>query len=299
MSFFIEKFNLKHLTAHLLSFSILGGISIGLGFLLQMVPAYFYVTAILSVVMMVSVKLTAMFVHGPEVRRLSTRMTSSESKYESSLQLMVVLAICLNSGKVSKPCASSLASSIVMIGKSGAESYLTFGSENLIEQTGRGKEGLLKKLKLFGSYAPVFIATTSARLTALAVVFTWEPLVGFLLLLPLSVLGPIVLFLLMKCCALKDLSVVDLVKAVIGEQTTHCLWGGRGREGSRRLQLFMQIYLLVLHSIFMVPVLLPVLVKEKGLTWKLTDEVLERVRILALVSLVAGWPSMVVLTYVW
>ena len=96
---------------------------------------------------MVSVKLTAMFVHGPEVRRLSTRMTSSESKYESSLQLMVVLAICLNSGKVSKPCASSLASSIVMIGKSGAESYLTFGSENLIEQTGRGKEGLLKKLR--------------------------------------------------------------------------------------------------------------------------------------------------------
>ena len=283
----------------MLSFAILGILSVGLAFLLQKVPTYFFVTAILSASMMVGVKLTAMFVHGPEAKRLSTRMTSTESQYESSLQLMVVLAICLNSGRVSKPCASSLASSVVMIGKSGAESYLTFGSENLIEQTGRGKRGLFNKLKLFGTYAPVFIATTSARLTALAVIFTWQPLAGGLFLLPLSIVAPTLLFLLMKCCALKDLSVVELVKAVIGEQTTHCLWGGRGREGSKQLQLFMEIYLLLLHSIFMVPVLLPLLVKEKGLTFDLDEGVLRRIRIVAIFSVTAGWHSRVVLTSVW
>ena len=132
--------------------------------------------------------------------------------------------------------------------------------------------------------APVFIATTSARLTALAVVFTWQPLAGGLFLLPLSIVVPTVLFLLIKCCSLKDLSVVELVKAVIGEQTTHYLWGGRGREGSKRLQLFMQIYLLILHSIFMVPLLLPLHVKEKGLTTELHDGVLTRIRILAMVG---------------
>ena len=120
--------------------------------------------------MVLSIKVTAMIVHGPELKKLSTRMTSSESQYESSLQLMLVLLICLKTGDFTASSVSSLLSSVVMIGKSGAESHLTFGRENLIEQTGPGWRGLLKKLKLLLTYAPVFIATTSARLTALAIV---------------------------------------------------------------------------------------------------------------------------------
>ena len=127
---------------------------------------------------------------------------------------------------MSNPCASSLASSIVMIGKAGAESYLTFGKENLIEQTGHGRQGLLRKLKLFASYAPVFVATTSSRIIALAVVFNWQPIIGFLLFLPLSIIAPILLLLMMKLFAsMKDLTVVDLVLGVIGEQSTTCRWG--------------------------------------------------------------------------
>ena len=102
----------------------------------------------------------------------------------------------------------------------------------------------------------MFIATTCSRLTAFAVLITqsddWAALIVPIVFLPLSLAVPSILLFLTKICALEDLSAVDLVKAVLGEQTTHSLWGGRGREGSRKLHLFMQVYLLVIHSSFMV-----------------------------------------------
>ena len=283
---------MKHSTAHLLSFAILVGLATVLAFILMGDPAYFYFTAILSTIMVLSVKVLALFVHGPELKKLSTRMTSSESQYESSLQLFLVLLICFKNGEVSLSSASSLLSSIVMIGKSGAESYLTFGSENLLEETGPGWRGLLKKLKLLAIYAPVFIATTSARLTALAVVFTWDLGLGVIVLLPLSLAGPGLMLLLTKMCALKDLSVVDLVTAALGEMTTHSLWGGRGREGSKKLQLFMQVYFLLLHASFMVVVLSGITVfgppRSKGVEVKWLQAGV-------VVSLTTGWLPRVVL----
>ena len=48
--------------------------------------------------------------------------------------------------------------------------------------------------------------------------------------------------------ALKDLSVVEILEGVIGELTTHSLWGGRGREGSKGIQLFMTISLVLVHT---------------------------------------------------
>ena len=188
--------------------------------------------------MILGKKLTTIFVHGPEMKKLSTRMTMSESHSESSLQLMLALAICLKTGKFTWFNINSMLSSVLMIGKSGAESHLTFGRENLLEQTGPGWRGLLKKLRLLAVYSPVFIATTCSRLTALAVALTYDLLLGLVIFLPLSLAAPSLLLLLTKICALKDLSAVDLVKAVLGEQTTHSLWGGRGREGSRKLHLF-------------------------------------------------------------
>ena len=120
---------------------------------------------------------------------------------------MIVLMISFKTGRFTRTCLSSLLSSVLMIGKSGAESHLTFGSENLLAQT--GWRGLLKKLKLLAIYAPVFIATTSSRLTALAVVFTWGSGTGAFVFLPLSLGTPILFFLFSKFWALKDLSVLD------------------------------------------------------------------------------------------
>ena len=136
---------LKHPTAHIFSFAILVSLAAALNYLMVHAPNYFYFSAIVSTIIVLSVKLVALFVHGPELKKLSTRTTSSESRYESSPQLILVLAICFKSGNFTLYSASSLLSSILMIGKSGAQSHLTFGSENLIEKTGRGWRGLLKK----------------------------------------------------------------------------------------------------------------------------------------------------------
>ena len=283
---------MKHLTAHLLSFAILVGLAFAFSLLLLIAPAYVYFTAILSTIMVLSINVMAMVVHGPEVKKLSTRMTSSESQYESSLQLMLVLLICLKTGEFTASSVSSLLSSVVMIGKSGAESYLTFGSENLLEQTGPGWRGLLKKLRLLATYAPVFIATTSSRLTASAVVFMWDYAWGLIVFLPIFFL-PLFLLSILNPRALKDLSMVDMVKAALGEITTHSLWGGRGREGSRNLQLFMQVYLLLLHSSQMVVVLLGIRLEQGPIP---PAALFARAQTGAIVSLAAGWLPRVVLT---
>ena len=226
---------------------------------------------------------------------------------------MIVLMISFKTGRFTRTCLSSLLSSVLIIGKSGAESHLTFGSENLLAQT--GWRGLLKKLKLLAIYAPVFIATTSSRLTALAVVFTWGSGTGAFVFLPLSLGTPILLFLSSKFWALKDLSVLDISRAVLGEQTTHSLWGGRGRERSKKLQLVLQVYFLLLHSVFMVLVLSgvqPVFGRERPEVLVVLEVLassveptnhekpdaptLERLQAGSIVSLVSGWSSGVVLT---
>ena len=320
---------MKHTTAHLLSFVFLAGLFTGLIVLMFEDTVYFYFTAILSTIMVLSVKLAAIFVHGPEMKKLSTRMTSSESQYESSLQLMLVLVICLKTGKFTWSSASSLLSSVLMIGKSGAESYLTFGSKNLLAETGGGWRGLIKKLKLLAMHAPVFIATTASRLTAFAVVLAWDSGTGVFVFLPLSLGTPILLSLFAKFWALwfglvwlKDLTVLDLGRGVLAEQTTHSLWGGRGRERSKKLQIFLELFLLLLHSVFMVIVLSGVqptfgrqrpeeLLKSHPLTkWLFSMSSgfeptnhqrpdappLERLQAGAIVSLATGWSSRVVLT---
>ena len=241
--------------------------------------------------MVLGVKSAAMMAHGPQLKKLSTRMTSSESQYESSLQLLLVISISFKTGKLPLSSASSLLSSILMIGKSGAESHLTFGKENLLEQTGRGFKGLLGKIKLLAIYSPVFCLTAAFRLTALAIILTADSQL-VLVLLPLSVLAPFVVLFLMKLCRLKDLSVVEIAEAVLGEQTTHSLWGGWGRERSRQLQLGMTIYLLLLHSTFLALFLSGVVLdvhffgpleRNEGMT------------VAAIVSLITGWLSWVVL----
>ena len=293
---------MKHTTAHLLSFVFLAGMIFALAALLFADTVYFYFTAILSTIMVLTVKVATIFVQGPEMKKLSTRMTSSESQYESSLQLMLVLVICLKTGKFTWSSASSLFSSVLMIGKSGAESHLTFGRANLLEQTGPGWRGLLKKLKLLTTYAPVFIATAAFRLTALAVVFTEDKNLWLLAMMSLSFVAPSVLLLLTKICALKDLSVGELWSSTMGELSTHSLWGNRGREGSKRLQLFMQVYLLLLHSSFMVMVLLdrlPHMSVNSIVNLRPLPATVERLRIGAIVSLSTGWISRVVLTPPW
>ena len=108
----------------------------------------------------------------------------------------------------------------------------------------------MSKLKLLATYSPVFLVTAVFRLSAAVVVFSWDQDFGiWFLLLGVLIAIPSFLLLLLKLCKLKDLSAVDLLEGVVGEMTTHSLWGGRGREGSKRIQLFMAIYFVACYTV--------------------------------------------------
>ena len=75
-------------------------------------------------------KILALFVHGPEMKKLSLKATLAESSYESAIQLIFVALISLWAKHITLTGGMLMASSLVMIGKSAAEGNLTFGPKN-------------------------------------------------------------------------------------------------------------------------------------------------------------------------
>ena len=88
------------------------------------------------------------------------------------------------------------------IGKAGAESLLTFGSVNRLQDT-----SILEKLKIMAIFSLVFI------LTSLAVIFTFSPGLGASVALPVLFFLPQLSLLTLKCCGLlTDLSCGQVVE---------------------------------------------------------------------------------------
>ena len=94
-----------------------------------------FILAILTTIGMLGVKAIAFFVHGQEMRRLAVKVTCMESQHESALQLLLLFWIGIY-GHPSSSSIFAIVSSILVIGKAGAESFLTFGKENKLEETG-------------------------------------------------------------------------------------------------------------------------------------------------------------------
>ena len=55
----------------------------------------FKVIAVMSAALVIGVKVLALFVHGPEMKKLSLKATLAESSYESAIQLILVALISL------------------------------------------------------------------------------------------------------------------------------------------------------------------------------------------------------------
>ena len=68
-----------------------------------------------------------------------------------------------------------------MIGKAGAESYLTFGSKNELEGV-----SLPKHICLLATTSPVFIVTAVFRVGSLALITAWNWQLGILIALPVA-----------------------------------------------------------------------------------------------------------------
>ena len=135
---------------------------------------------------------------------------------------------------------------MLLIGKSGAESSLTFS-----EQIDFHKVPLKKKLFLLFSFAPVYILSALFRIITLALISD-RNLVYLYLVLALGV--PVIVLLMLKIAdwqSLEDLTPGHIILGVIGELTSISLWGGKSREGSKKLCLGMASYILLLNTVFL------------------------------------------------
>ena len=109
------------------------------------------------------------FFHGPEMKKLSLKATLAESSYESAIQIIFVALISLWAKEISHTGLMSMASSLLMIGKSAAEGHLTFGAKNLLKGV-----SLQKHTCLLATVLPVFLFTALFRVGSLAVILAWD-----------------------------------------------------------------------------------------------------------------------------
>ena len=130
--------------------------ALALGFLLK--PLLFQYPATILGCSIVGVKVLAVFVHTPEMKALSVRVSSFEYTTESSLQLLLLLHLWLSGGPL---YLFTILSSLLVIGKCGAEEYLMGNPENLLKDM-----NALGKLWLTIKYIPLFSLTALFRVGA-------------------------------------------------------------------------------------------------------------------------------------
>ena len=135
-------------------------IMVGLGVLLWYWPLAFHCPAVIITISIVATKTVAVFLHSPRIKSLSRKMSESEAFFESALQLTLLLHIWLSGGKVAK---SMIFSSVLVIGKVGAENLLNDGEQL------KGKN-FWERLLLIGKFIPVMALTAIFRLGSGALV---------------------------------------------------------------------------------------------------------------------------------
>ena len=148
----------------------------------------------------------------------------------------------------------SLCSSFVTVGKAATENFLTFGEENKMSNT-----SLCQQLKMIAKFSPVFVLTTFFRAGCLCSTtmaagvgsYGYGVNSGFYAAafsVPLVLTVPLIALMLFKWF-LPEVTLGNLVEGVMGEAFTITLFGGAGREKSRRLQMAMAVFHLCLHTI--------------------------------------------------
>ena len=130
--------------------------ALALGFLLN--PLLFQYPGTILGCSIVGVKVVAVFVHTPEMKALSVRVTSFEYTTESSLQLLLLLHLWLSGGPL---YLFTILSSLLVIGKCSAEEYLMGNPENLLKDM-----NAMGKIWLIIKYIPLFSLTALFRVGA-------------------------------------------------------------------------------------------------------------------------------------
>ena len=205
-------------------------------------PTGFKFLAFPCVFIVLCIKLMALIIHSPEVKKLSLKASMAESSFEASYQLYLVILSSIISGAPSTATLVSGSSSMMMIGKSSAEAYLTFSRENKLEGT-----PLIQKIKYLSLYAPVFILTAIFRIGSLAVISAWSR-VQLLVLIALSAncVGQVVVLAIVLRRPLSD-----IFRGVLAEVTNISPWANRPSEDCRNIQFATTCFYLLLYSGFL------------------------------------------------
>ena len=232
-------------------------------------------------------KVIAVVVHGENMRRKMVEITSYESSYEATFQILFVSTISLHS--VEKPsfyALSAIASSLVVITKAGIENLLTNNFEDKMQSA-----SCAKNLLLITKYFPVFLLTTCFRIVGLLAAtsieisneYCWLAMIFAPLVLPFLTLvcAKSCHLICTKCCYLKDITVTDMLRGSLGSLGGFTVWGKRG---NREIQLGMTLF----HLFFHTPILVYALLYPQ--TEWLSDPIF--FHWLCISGLFAGWMSL-------
>jgi len=282
-----------------------------------------FLLAILNATVMIGVKILACLSHGPETQRLSIRITNMESNHESALQLMMMTWITLYHGIMSTSGTLSMVSSLLMIGKAGAENCLTFGKENKLKVP-----SLSKKIYLLILHAPVFFLTAIFRIGTLAIMPVWGggawgeggskdistttnrygPTTGLtqmFVLLTLALSIPLSTFLIMRFLGkLMDIDSGSIIQGAFAELATISLWGERGREDCQKIIVSYATFLLLLYSSALIWVITQPTVwmdksgpAQKYLPENMLEDQSVRIQVFAIICICSGWLSYFLLVF--
>ena len=211
----------------------------------------------------VSTKVLAVLVHTPEVKKVSMQVSFFETSMESSGQLCLLLNVWMQGGPL---YISPILSSILVIGKTNAENYLSDSPENRL----KGKS-FLEKLKLVLCHLPLFCSTIFFRVGSgpIKVINHFAGVLSsyrmsyiiYLNAIHFWVTSPILIcilrfFLKFVFPQLKDMSTVGLWQVVIGELTCPVPYPSLGRIKARGPQFVMAswyflsnlVYIYFLHN---------------------------------------------------
>ena len=224
-----------------------------LGVMLWIQPMVFKYPAIILSATIVGIKTLAVFIHTPQMQKLSLKLSDAECTYESSLQVLLLLFTWLSGGKMYLGC---MISSILVIGKVGSENLLIKGRENKLKD-----KPFVERLCLVAKFIPVMALTAIFRLCSAALCvyptdlfLPYKPIIS--ICLAVMIVVPCVIFFIFVFHLLKpwyprlmDLSLEDISQGILGECTTITVWEKLGRENSRGVQMGTAVFFLIKNSI--------------------------------------------------
>ena len=176
----------------------------------------------------IGVKGICVFVHTPELKEFSTKVSVLEYSWESSFQLLLLLYTWINGGPL---FISAILSSLLIIGKTSTEYYLISEPENLLAE-----KSFLEKLQLIIKHLPLFSLTAFFRLGSSVIKHSSPhpvpiPVVFFFICVFVMCFVYFVLYSLVFVVLklffpiLRELSLPEVSQFIISEFTTITPWG--------------------------------------------------------------------------